>query len=201
MVSIVILYMVLRVILRLTENGPFYTLLGITRFHCMAIGGIGALLVFEKRQLLNYIYHPIVQFICWAIMIVSLYRPFHTFSIIDGELYALIFLVMIINVSTNPASIINLENKVLNWLGKTSYGIYVYHMFSIAIVFSILEGRIDPTYWGMALVYITVLGSTLLFAHLSYRYYEIFFLRLKHKFAIIKSQEMHSGPALKLNNE
>jgi len=198
MLGVIIIYMVLRLILRITENGPFYTLLGITRFHCMAIGGIGALMVFESRDILKLIYHPAVQIICWTIMILSIYQPFHTFSIIDGELYALIFLVMIINVSTNPRSIIKLENKLLNWLGKISYGIYVYHMFAIALVFYVLSGRTDNSYLTMALVYAGVLSCTFLIAHVSYTYFERFFLNLKHKFSIIKSGPLHSEQVLAL---
>ena len=187
MLGIILVYMVLRLILRITENGPFYTLLGITRFHCMAIGGIGALMVFEKRSVLKYVYHPVAQVICWSIMIVSLYQPFHTFSIIDGELYALIFLVLIINVSTNPRSIIKLENKLLNWLGKISYGIYVYHMFAIAFVVNVLQGRLHTSYFSVAIIYAGILSCTLLLAHISYNYFEKFFLDRKHKFSIIKS--------------
>lgn len=123
MLAIIIIYMTLRVTFRLFENGPIFTLIGITRFHCMAIGGIGALAVFEKWAVLKYIYTPILQSVCWSILVLSLYKPFHTFSIIDGELYALIFLIIIINVSTNKRSIIKLENKIMNWLGKISYGI------------------------------------------------------------------------------
>ena len=198
MLGIIILYMILRIVLRVTENGPFYTLLGLTRFHCMAIGGIGALVVFEQRDILKYVYHPAVQIFCWIVVIVSLYQPFHIFSIIDGELYALIFLVMIINVSTNPRSIIKLENKLLNWLGKISYGIYVYHMFAVALVFALLKGRINISYLSMALIYAGVLGFTFVSAHISYSYIERFFLNLKHKFSMVKSGSLLSEQPLVL---
>lgn len=187
MVSIIALFLGLRLLFRIIENGNIYTFLGVTRFHCMAIGGIGALAVYEKWSILRLIYSRWLQVLCWVILFISIYKPFHFFSIIDGEIYALIFLVMIINVSTNPKTIISLENRLLNWLGKISYGIYVYHMFALAICFSLLKNNIPTNWIGSIVVYVLCTALTLLFASISYQYFEGFFLRLKQRFSVIIS--------------
>lgn len=187
MIVIILFYMILRIIFRIIENGPIYTLIGTARFHCMAIGGLGALAVFEKWSCLKHIYNPVLQAFCWLILIFSVYSPFHTFSIIDGELYALIFIIIIINVSTNKKSLVKLENRVMHWLGRISYGIYVYHMFAIGIIFYLVKNRIQANYPNLAILYLSVIGLTLLFADLSFRYFEATFMKIKNKFSIIQS--------------
>lgn len=187
MSSIIVVYILLRLFLRIYENGPFYTFLGITRFHCMAMGGIGALAVFENWKIVKNIHIPLLQMICWLILIISLYRPLHIFSIIDGEIYAVIFLILIINVSTNSKTIIRLENPLMNWLGKLSYGMYVYHTFSITIVFNSLKSHIALNITGLLIIFLSVIFLTLIFSQLSYLYIEEYFLKIKRRFSVIIS--------------
>lgn len=187
MSSIIIIYMLLRLTLRIYENGPFYTFVGITRFHCMAMGGIGALAVFENWKIIKNIYSPLLQMVCWLILIISVYRPLHIFSIIDGEIYAVIFLILIINVSTNSKTVIRLENPLMNWLGKISYGMYVYHIFAITIVFNSLREHIPLNIAGLLIIFLSVTFLTLIFSQLSYLYIEEYFLKIKHRFSVIIS--------------
>jgi len=50
-----------------------------------------------------------------------------------------LFVIIILNVSTNPNSFIKLENTVFNFLGKISYGIYMYHFMIIPVVLVLLK--------------------------------------------------------------
>lgn len=187
MLGIVILFIGLRLVLRMVENGHWYTFVGVTRFHCMAIGGLGAWAIHNKKAFIQKLYSPVLQIGCWAILAVSIYKPLHIFSIIDNEVYAVLFLIIIANVSTNPRTIIKLEHPVINWLGRISYGIYVYHMFAIIIGFNLYRKMLPSRPGFEIIVYALVTVITLLMAHISYYYFESWFLRRKEKFAVVPS--------------
>jgi peptidoglycan/LPS O-acetylase OafA/YrhL len=78
-----------------------------------------------------------------------------------------------------------LENKVLTYLGNISYGIYMYHAIMMQFVgFIFLKLTIIdkiPSYFSIILFNVLVLISTIIIAHLSYQYFESYFLNLKKK--------------------
>jgi peptidoglycan/LPS O-acetylase OafA/YrhL len=89
---------------------------------------------------------------------------------------------MILNVATNPDSILKFENKVLNYLGNLSYGIYMFHMIAIFIcikIFYLPGGYFSSNNF---VLYTTSCLFTILISHLSYLYFERYFLRVKSKF-------------------
>ncbi|MBK8498222.1 MAG: acyltransferase [Flavobacteriales bacterium] len=65
----------------------------------------------------------------------------------------------------------------LTWLGVRSYGIYLLHMLALEIA----QGLLDDDPHLILLTMALTLVLTFLFAHLSYRYVEAPFLRLKEK--------------------
>lgn len=69
--------------------------------------------------------------------------------------------------------------KLLTWLGKISYGLYLYHMIAIFAVLQIFPKNPDWVLlqWGL-IVLLTVAMS-----HFSFHYLEAYFLRLKHRFS------------------
>jgi len=78
-----------------------------------------------------------------------------------------------------------LENKTMNYLGKISYGIYMYHAIMIQFVGLLylkgisklnLNGTLD-----ILIITFLVISLTILTSHLSYKYYESYFLKLKHR--------------------
>ena len=87
---------------------------------------------------------------------------------------ALLFGWLIINVSSNSHSVISLENKPLNYLGKISYGIYMYHMPVVYATSFLFKKYIflttTPVYFPM--FFLTVFIFTITIASLSYFYIE-----------------------------
>jgi peptidoglycan/LPS O-acetylase OafA/YrhL len=92
-------------------------------------------------------------------------------------------------VAMNPKKIIGLENGLFDFLGRISFGIYVYHPLLIVII-----GKMAGSYFGsldISLRYIVVFAavilSTILVAWLSYEYFEKKILRLKVKYSPVPS--------------
>ncbi len=75
-----------------------------------------------------------------------------------------------------------LENRFLCYVGKMSYGIYVLHMAVLTFYRGWLP--VDPRSWEGLAVFVAACASVIALAHLSYFYFEKFFLDIKEaKFA------------------
>jgi peptidoglycan/LPS O-acetylase OafA/YrhL len=78
------------------------------------------------------------------------------------------------------------ENKAIVYLGKISYGTYVYHLALMQFFFYVVKrvAFVPPSghfYW-LQIVYFIIYMSLLYFiSHLSYKYFELYFLKLKNK--------------------
>ncbi|MDC3134246.1 acyltransferase, partial [Bacteroidota bacterium] len=111
--------------------------LAMLKFENMIIGAIGALILFEnKLNILKVIYSKTIFLIALFGIIISVYiLPEFLF---DGIhlLHSIFFIVIILNVSNNPNTFLKLESSVLNFLGKISYGLYMYHLIVIYFVLS-----------------------------------------------------------------
>lgn len=149
----------------------------------MAIGGIFAILLFQKSKLLKIILNQIVFYISLIIVLVlwirNIYIPY-----IHFQLYSVFFALIIVNFATNKNIKISLENKVLNHLGNISYGLYMYH--PIAIILSIAIAKIFQITSNWFIYPLSFLFSILM-ADLSYRYFEKYFLKFKLKYSKVLS--------------
>jgi peptidoglycan/LPS O-acetylase OafA/YrhL len=152
------------------------------RIGTMAIGGIGAYLVFKKHPILTVLYQKPVQWVVYTVLATMLILGVRIPGL-NYEGYALFFVFLLINLASNPNSIINLENKLCNFMGKISYGLYMYHPFAIVTCLYILKQLLPYSIGFSILLYITSYALTTLLAWLSYEYFEKQFLKLKDRFA------------------
>jgi len=121
----------------------FREFMRLTRIECMAIGGIGAHILFHKKtHFLIYIYNKKTQIFTYITLLTFIILDL-TFPFIHNYVYSILFIVLILNISSNEKSIINLEYKLLNYLGKNSYGLYMYHPICIAISYFILNSTLN----------------------------------------------------------
>jgi peptidoglycan/LPS O-acetylase OafA/YrhL len=83
-----------------------------------------------------------------------------------------------------------LKNALLGYLGKISYGLYVYHVLCLWITKKITKVFISPERLLVypATVLLLALIFTIIFSVLSYQFLERPFLKLKEKFTFIKSR-------------
>lgn len=103
------------------------------------------------------------------------------------------YLILILNVSSNRSNMISLENRILNFLGRISYGLYVYHSLVIYIVSAVFARQgIEASLLSM---YASVLISTILVSSLSYYYFELPILKIKRRYSVVESTDADPGLA------
>ena len=170
-----------------------------TRFSAMIIGGIGAYLVFNQKAVIQFLYHRGVQgvllllFVCMGLDWIE----YHSLAWMKDELISLVVCGLILNIASNPSTLISLENGLFAYLGKLSYGLYVYHLFAVVLVLKGLPVIVDlqalPTWMGYSLTLGMILILTIGISHLSYRYFESYFLRKKVRYSAVLSGDMVEG--------
>jgi peptidoglycan/LPS O-acetylase OafA/YrhL len=158
------------------------TFVGQFRIQTMALGGFCAWLVYhDKFKILNVLFRKDVQIITYLILVVLFLSGLHFTGFL--EVYAVFFGIFVLNVSCNPNSLISLENRFMNYTGKISYGLYIYHVFVIVLIINVLRIYF-PAITGSTyqiLVYILTLVFSILAASLSYTYIEKPLLAFKDK--------------------
>jgi peptidoglycan/LPS O-acetylase OafA/YrhL len=165
-----------------------------SKLECMSLGGLGAyVLYYKKDRILKVVYHPLVFIL--SILIIPIMIMIVPKFLQNGVhiLYSICSLVIILNVSTNPNCFVKLENKFLDFLGKISFGIYMYHMMIIAAVLHFAKNTLhfnnDLNPMESIVVYLAVLSLTILVSALSYKYLELPFIRRKKAVSHVISGE------------
>ena len=163
---------------------PLQKFLAMSKIECMTLGGMGAYLVYHKKAAgLRIIYSIPVQLLAYlGIPFLLYFSP----SIIQNGIhlaFGTCFLVIILNVSGNPQSLLSLENRFFHFLGKISYGIYMYHLmcvvFSIHLLERAMHFEMQLTGPQNLAVYVLSISLTLFISYLSYEFFEKRFIRLK----------------------
>jgi peptidoglycan/LPS O-acetylase OafA/YrhL len=160
------------------------------RFDCMAVGGLYAVLLLRARHsvilkgLLNILYRTDVQLVLYLVTAFAMIQYWwFSWSAVTHLCYSLIYGAVILNLATNPRSILSLENRALHWLGDISYGLYCYHWTTVTAAALIVK-RLLPSHTTFAasyLVNVLAIALSLLVAGLSYEFIERRFLALKQK--------------------
>lgn len=86
--------------------------------------------------------------------------------------------------------------KPLIYLGRISYGLYLFHELIYTLVFHVWKAQfvrlsefLRLGYWTGGVATAIAFAATILLAHLSYQFYERPFLRLKGRFTFIQSRD------------
>lgn len=164
-------------------------IIALTRIDCMAIGGVGAYIIFSERKYFTKIIFTNIFQILLYILVTILLLSGVSFRYFNMELYSVLFCLIILNISSNSNTIIQLDNRVLNYLGKISYGIYMYHPIAILIVLKIVKNSIFKTnlIFQNIIIYCVVFLITICLSSLSYKFFEKKFINIKVKFSEIIS--------------
>ncbi len=185
-----ICFFLLKVTAKYLQLEPLQFVLHYSRFGCLSIGALGAYLFWKKHTLLQYLKHPVVQILPWFLLLLIAFNKFHLFSIIDHEIVAVFVVILIINQISEYKPIISLENKAFDYLGRISYGIYVYNPLVIFLLYSLVNayGELQDQFFSYLFVYSAVIFFNILIAHISYFTLEKYFLRFKSKYTTVRSR-------------
>jgi len=193
-VSFIILFLLLllKVLFKFVAikyNFPIlYDIIHVTRFHCMMIGAIGAILYYQRNEFfIKITTAPVVQALCWTCILIAAINRFHFVSMIDNELISVIALCLILGQVAGKVKIINLENNAMDFVGKISYGVYVYHPLIIFYLSKFLNAIPGESIFKYLFVYLVIIFVTICISWISYEYFEKWFLKVKLKYSIVRS--------------
>lgn len=185
---IVILYLLVRASNKLVPSTDLidrlYTFWALFSIQCMAIGGFFAYIIFKHlTAYIKVLFHPVVfgatLIGCITCILFGVAVPHF-----DYEFYAVLFGIIIVNLACNEKIGGVLENRVTNYLGKISYGLYMYHNMVIILAINILQ----PSWKGNNFVlYPMVIAGSIAIASVSYYLVEGKFIEMKRRFATIVS--------------
>lgn len=187
-IILIILFPIIRFILYYisiktgSDDAWFYTskIFSDLSISSIALGSLAAHLVLEeKTSILNVIYNKWVFKSTSALLFILLIYG-EELPYLHYELYSVLFTIIIVNLSTNTKAIkISFENKILNYLGKISYGIYMFHPFCIVLSINLMKSlKIYHSFY----LYLSVILLTVLISGCSYQIFELRFLNLKKKY-------------------
>lgn len=175
------------------------SILSVTRFDAMAVGGLFGILGYSKElkvlkftfKLENF-FGKNMQLLVFGLAFFSIIITSYSsdfFNIVNFLINPWLFGFCILNLSINKAPLFNIENKTMNYLGKISFGLYLIHQIVIYFLLYYLVPYLkefNPIIKDITM-FIATFSLTILIAHLSYTTYEKRFINLKSKFSYIKT--------------
>ena len=156
-----------------------------SKFNSMCFGGILGYMYACNHKNLKFLYN---KYIAYSSVILSFVLWFSgvDFRFFRDEIYTLLFGIMILNVATNDKLKLNIDTKLFSFLGKISYGIYMYHWIVILLVMKFITyASYENNYSYNFLLYITVLIGTIGISWVSFISFEKYFLSLKQRFEAV----------------
>lgn len=159
-----------------------------TNLDYFAFGGLlGYFVAMDIKYVETFIEGIPVWIRYFALTIVILVVVFHPeifpanasrhFLLFKPTIFAILF-TLTIAVFIPINSSIKIKSKILTYLGTISYGLYVYHIIFIHILFQyFLRNDIKIDNWGtLSLFMLLTMGSSIFVSSLSFRYFEKIFL-------------------------
>lgn len=144
----------------------------------MAIGGIIAIVYRNYKAIVQKIvtHKVLIVSVFISVIIHLLYQISH---VTLGLSFGLLILIFIEN---------NVKIKLFSELGKWSYGIYMYHPMVMYFSFALVDKMHITSFMGRNFAYyFLITGITILISYFSYKYIELYFLKLKDKVSPVSS--------------
>ena len=148
----------------------------------------GLISVLEEKNLLNFLKSYKIIHIAIVILTVAFYTTdiFEFKNIALKNITSCVLLALFIHTISFNNFGIEIKHRLLNYFGQISYGIYMYHMIvlnGVIFLFMYIDKlNILNDFFTIISINIMTFVLTLIISHLSYKYFETPFLKLKSKF-------------------
>lgn len=153
-----------------------------TKYNCLAIGAFIGIAYANRKKWVNLLNNNFV-FISVTIGTLFMWGNSVEFTHFTDEIFAILFALLILGAVGSET--INIDNTVSRFLGKISYGIYMYHWIIIILVMKFSPFQENDSFYNLKL-YFLVFGLTIFISWLSFVFFEKKFLQLKIKYRIEK---------------
>lgn len=167
----------------------FHTISALGNF---GIGGLLAHSMYKKKNFIENIsaWNKTKVLLTYLLIICSIVF-FHelmeidVFRLFSRMIYSLFFAYVILEQSIGKNQLFRMGRwPLISYLGKVSYGLYCFHGLVITLMLQALPYIFPDQSLVMSFLLfpLIIFLFTLLFSHISYRYFERYFLNLKNKF-------------------
>jgi peptidoglycan/LPS O-acetylase OafA/YrhL len=154
----------------------------------MLIGCIAAILFVQKSVWIARLTNKYVAIGAWLILFLAIINKIQISSaLIDHEILSIVTVIVILTQITEKNKIVNLDNRVLDFFGKISYGIYVYHPILIFLSIQFLGKFQKDIFINYLFVFSLIFSLTIFLSYFSFHFFENKFIKMKDKFSSIKS--------------
>jgi len=157
------------------------------RFENMLLGAILAYIHIYCASAILLMIKKYIQVLSWILFVIICFEIIHFSYAVSETLLSCASCFLIASQLKIEKSIIKLEHPVFNFLGKVSYGIYVFHPLVIYLVSRLVKHYEFSLPAKYSIAYLGSGFFTILTAYSSYEFFEKKFLGLKQSFAVIKS--------------
>lgn len=168
-----------------------------TRFDCMAIGGLAALMKrvnIESNLFVRHFHRILISYptglAMWAAFLTLVLISWR-FDLSLYPVYSFLFASLIYRWIYRPSKF--LSNSILRWLGKISYGVYLIHHFAVYIAFAALARFFGSSKPSELYYFICASVMTIAFAAISYYGFERKFLLMKHESSLRQIKEKQAA--------
>jgi len=163
-------------------NDFVYKFFYFSKFNSMALGSMLGYMCATNNKNLRFLFN---NYVAYASVFLSFFMWFFhiSFQYFNDEIYSMVFGVMIINLAANNSFKLHIDTKVSVFLGKISYGIYMYHWIIIMLLMKLIPYSIFKTNISFNIViYSLAIILTICVSWVSYVSFEKYFLKLKERF-------------------
>lgn len=158
-----------------------FRVLGYFNFQMLLIGVVGGYIYFYKKIQIENLTKSVYGYF----LLISLILLLSIFPILENKInhfiLVLLFLFLILFTINNSNKFV-FKNSTMSYLGKISYGIYMYHVFAIFLIYPFVNKYINNEnglVFNMVLYIFTFL-TTIFLSVISYEFFESKFIRIKN---------------------